>query len=145
MVENAFGILASRFRVLLTTMEQSPKVVRDIVLTCIVLHNMLRSHQGGEERPPTDDIQPPQNDQGEQGLDENVRIHQGRQNDNETYSKTISTNLGHWLGSRTEFKKTVWRRRSCHHKTINPFKDYSNLSKTIIQQVFIKILISQCV
>ena len=46
-VENAFGILASRFRVLLTTMKQRPKVTRDIVLTCIVLHNMLRSHQMG--------------------------------------------------------------------------------------------------
>ena len=37
---------------------------------------MLRSHrEGGSERPPTpaDDIQPPQNDQGEQGQDENVR------------------------------------------------------------------------
>ena len=34
------------------------KVVRDIVLTCVVLHNMLRSHQGGGDRPLTtaDDI-----------------------------------------------------------------------------------------
>ena len=48
-VENDFGMLASRFRVLLTTMEQSPKVVRDIVLTCVVLHNMLSSHQGGRD------------------------------------------------------------------------------------------------
>ena len=32
---------------LLTSMEQRPKVVRDIVLTRVVLYNMLRGHQGG--------------------------------------------------------------------------------------------------
>ena len=68
-VENSFGILVQRFRVLLTTMEQRPKVVRGIVLTCVVLHNMLRSHQGGADRPltPADNIVAPQADQGEQG------------------------------------------------------------------------------
>ena len=45
-VKNSFGIFVKRFRVLLTTMEQWPKVVRDIVLTCVVLHYMLRSHRG---------------------------------------------------------------------------------------------------
>ena len=36
---------------------------------------MLRSHQGGADRPPAraDDIQPPQNNEGEQAQDENVR------------------------------------------------------------------------
>ena len=33
-------------------------------------------------------------------------IHQGMQNVKEIYSKTILTTLGHWLGRRTEFKKT---------------------------------------
>ena len=49
--------------------------MRDIVLTCVVLHNMLRSHQGGADRPPTpaDDIQPPQQDQGEQRHHENLK------------------------------------------------------------------------
>ena len=46
--------------------------MRDIVLTCVVLHNMLRSHQGAADRPPTsaEDIQAPQ---GEQGHHENLR------------------------------------------------------------------------
>ena len=41
------------------------------MLTCMVLYNMLRSHQWGAEKPPTpaDDIQPPENDQVEQGQD----------------------------------------------------------------------------
>ena len=75
MVENSFGIVVKRFKALLTTMEQRPKVVRDIVLTCVVLHNMPRSHQGGAGIPPTpaDDIVAPQADQGEQGHHENFR------------------------------------------------------------------------
>ena len=46
-VENAFGILLSRFWVLMGTMEQSPKVVNDVVFTCVVL---LRTHQGEADR-----------------------------------------------------------------------------------------------
>ena len=75
MVKNSFGIFVNRFRVLLTTMEQRPKVVRNIVLTCVVLHNMLRSHQGEADRPhtPADDILAPKADQGEQGHNCNFR------------------------------------------------------------------------
>ena len=50
MVENGFEILVSRFRLLPGTIKQMPKVVRDIVLTCVVLHNMLRTHH---DRAPT--------------------------------------------------------------------------------------------
>ena len=34
-------------------MEQRPRVVRDIVFTCVVLHNMLRTCYGGADRAPT--------------------------------------------------------------------------------------------
>ena len=107
-VENSFDILVKRFRVMLTTMEQRRKVVTDIVLTCLVLHNMPTSHQGAADRPPTpaDDIQPPQADQGEQRHHENLETHQGRPNINETYWKITSIMWGCWLGRRTEFKKT---------------------------------------
>ena len=57
-VRRMWRILESGFRVLLGTMEQRPNVVRDIVVTCVVLHNMLRTHKGRVVRVPTtaDDI-----------------------------------------------------------------------------------------
>ena len=45
-----FGVLVNIFRVLLATIEQRPKVVRDIVFACVVLHNMLKTHQGRADR-----------------------------------------------------------------------------------------------
>ena len=45
-------MLASRFRVLPNKMEQRHKVVRDIILTCVVFDNMLRTHQGRVAREP---------------------------------------------------------------------------------------------
>jgi hypothetical protein len=40
-VENAFGILANRWQILLSTMMQSPPVVRSIVECIVCLHNLL--------------------------------------------------------------------------------------------------------
>ena len=47
-VENAFGILVSRFRVMLTTIELPPATFREVVFTCVVLHNILRSQYQGQ-------------------------------------------------------------------------------------------------
>ncbi|XP_041366825.1 protein ALP1-like [Gigantopelta aegis] len=44
-VENAFGILAMRFQILLGTMQQVPETVDSIVLACTTLHNLLRIRQ----------------------------------------------------------------------------------------------------
>lgn len=41
-VENAFGILAQRWQVLLGTMQQEPETARLIVEACVCLHNMMR-------------------------------------------------------------------------------------------------------
>lgn len=41
-IENAFGILASRFRILLNQINLCPEKVITIVLECCYLHNLLR-------------------------------------------------------------------------------------------------------
>ena len=42
-VENAFGILANRFEILLTTMQHHHETVRTIVEACCILHNLMRT------------------------------------------------------------------------------------------------------
>ena len=50
-VQDTFGIRTSRFVVLMTHMEQLLKSVSELILTCVVLHNILMSryvgHRGG--------------------------------------------------------------------------------------------------
>ena len=40
--ENAFGIQMSRFRIFQSPLQQEPPVVNRVVMTCLVLHNLLR-------------------------------------------------------------------------------------------------------
>ena len=57
-VDSAFGVLVSRFRVMIPTIELPPDAVRDVVLTCVILHNILRSQyqgQHGGQQPGGDD------------------------------------------------------------------------------------------
>jgi hypothetical protein len=46
-VENAFGILANRFRCLLTTLSITPVNTVKVVKACVVLHNLMRSRYPG--------------------------------------------------------------------------------------------------
>ena len=45
-IENAFGILANRFRVFMTTIHLSPDNIESLVLASCVLHNYLRTKSG---------------------------------------------------------------------------------------------------
>ena len=86
-VENTFRILVSWFRVLLGTMEQRQRVVKDIVFTCVVLHNMVRTHQGRADRAPTpgNDVRPYKINRQCMCLMRTIGILQGRSNINENY------------------------------------------------------------
>jgi len=41
-VKNAFGILAQRWQILLTTMQHDPTTIAVIVQACVILHNLMR-------------------------------------------------------------------------------------------------------
>lgn len=56
-VENAFGILSSRFRLLLTTINLCPEKVTTIVLSCCYLHNYLKKQQGSPNVPSSSDFE----------------------------------------------------------------------------------------
>ena len=50
--ENAFGIMANRFRVFLSPLQLSPKNVEKVTLASCVLHNFLRDKAPAEYAPP---------------------------------------------------------------------------------------------
>lgn len=48
-VENAFSILANRFRCLLSVMNQEPETVHVIVFACVCYHNIMRMRYPGDQ------------------------------------------------------------------------------------------------
>lgn len=59
-VENAFGLLASKFRIFHTTITLGPEKIDHIVMACVVLHNLLRRTCGRNYIKPSEiDIEDP--------------------------------------------------------------------------------------
>ena len=54
-VENAFGILANRFRIFHSKMHHTPETIKLIVKTCLVLHNFMRLRYPGVHKPTPQD------------------------------------------------------------------------------------------
>ncbi|XP_069597387.1 uncharacterized protein [Ranitomeya imitator] len=92
-VENAFGIMANRFRVFHTAMNMKLSSIDSVVLACCVLHNFLRRRDATAYSPPqyVDSVDPANGDitQGEWRLDEHrvsglENLGSGRNNDDAT-------------------------------------------------------------
>ena len=56
--ENAFGILAQRWQIFLTTMQHTPSTVRSILRAAIVLHNLMRLRHPNLQNAVLDQEQP---------------------------------------------------------------------------------------
>ena len=56
-VENAFGILANRFQVMLGTMQHLPENVKLVTKTCICLHNLMRIRYPGLQNQQLDRVE----------------------------------------------------------------------------------------
>ena len=133
-VENAFHILVSRFRVLLGTMKQRPKVVRDIVLTYVLFHNMLRTHQVGVARAPNtqNEISAIVNEPVANGADDNCRYPMRK-------TKQQRDLLKDYLNHIDALALQEKRISNCEKDlllgqkklvSISPFQDYSIIPKT---------------
>ena len=99
--------------------------MRDIVLICVVLHNILRSHQGVTDRPPTpaDDIQPPQGD-----IMRKKPI-EGGQTSTRPTERLLQSRWGTgWAGGQS-LKRLRGENMLSY---VSPFQDYPNNPRTFI-------------
>ena len=80
-------------------MSQKPKIAKDIVLLCVMLHNILRKHQGERAHPQNPQDDPPAiNKQLLCLSDENFRIPQEGQKEREKLLKDYFNHLGALAG-----------------------------------------------
>lgn len=111
-VENAFGILANRFQVLMSTMQHSPSTNRLITTACVVLHNLMRLRYPRMQNNLIDQEDANGNlIPGEWRRDRNMRdcdIVQGPNRDNRQGKKLRNT-LKHWVNSPAD--SVPWQER----------------------------------
>ncbi len=101
-VENAFGILANRFQVLMSTMCHTPVTVRLITTTCCLLHNLMRTRYPRMQNALVDredrhgNVVPGAWRRGRHMMD--CRVVQGPNRDNRE-GKKLRNLLRHWVNS----------------------------------------------
>ena len=103
-VENAFGILANRFQVLMTSMQQGPETVKLIVKTCLVLHNLMRMRYPAMQNQQLDRPEGPNREQVELGAWRNDRnmldtITENAATRASREAKMLRNLLTHWVNS----------------------------------------------
>ena len=114
-VENAFGILANRFRVLMTTMCHQPQTIRLIVSTCVILHNIMRTRYPGLQNRELDretedgDLVPGEWRNERQMGDCLVALGHNRDN---RMGKMQRNLLKHWMNS--PVGRVPWQERACN-------------------------------
>ena len=142
-MENVFRILVSKLGVLQGTMEQRPNVV----FTCVVLHNMLRTHQDRADREPTsgNDVAALQNEQVVYMPKENYRNPSREAKLQQKLLKDYFNHVRAYVGQ----EDRIWDgsypggRRSWHlsvlfRTTFSSFQDYSINPRTFINVVLHK-------
>lgn len=101
-VENAFGILANRFQVLMSTMQHQPSTIRLIVMTCMLLHNLMRTRYPRMQNNLIDREDRQRNlipGAWRQGRNMRDCVVQGAPNRANNEGKAIRNTLRHWVNS----------------------------------------------
>ena len=113
-------------------MEQRPRVVKDTVFTCVVLHNMMTTHLGGADRAPTpgNNVVAQQNEQEVYVPNENYRNPSSEAKHQQELLKDYFNYMGALAGQDLRcVNGPPWGQKLA---SISPFQDLPIIPRTFI-------------